>query len=89
MNNETTKDRPPIVRSAALCYGCRVCQLACSFHHCGAFSPDRSSIKIKKSNRTGVIQWHMDAGCDLCEKEDQPLCIKYCSYGALQLRRGS
>lgn len=68
-----------------LCYGCRTCELACSFHHVGVFSTKHSSIRISKSNRTGVINWDLSSSCDDCEKEERPLCVKYCSYGALEL----
>ena len=83
---KTTKGRGfKILRNSERCYGCRTCELACSFHHKGVFAPELSSIRITKSNQTGIISWHMDSSCDLCVEEDQPLCAKYCSYGALQV----
>ena len=66
------------------CYGCRFCELACSYHHGGVFSPELSSIRISKSNRTGKIEWRIDSTCDSCEVEEQPLCVRYCFYGALK-----
>ena len=66
------------------CYGCRMCELACSFHHKRAFSPELSSIKVLTCMRTGEISWSIDSTCDFCEGEEQLLCEKYCLYGALK-----
>jgi len=27
----------------------------------------------------------MDAACDKCVDEEEPLCVKYCIYGALKV----
>jgi len=66
------------------CRGCRACELACSFHHSGhkAFNPKRSSTRVARDNDTGVITISQDATCDLCAGEEQPLCVRYCAYGA-------
>ena len=83
---KTTEEHPfKFVKEMELCSGCRTCELACSFHHSGIFSPELSSIKISKSNRTGIIRWHLDSSCDACKNEDQPFCVKYCAYGALRI----
>jgi len=66
------------------CYGCRICELACSFHHKRSFSPDVSSIKALTNMRTGEVKCTIDSTCDFCEGEEQPLCKKYCLYGALK-----
>ncbi len=73
-----------IVNSTAACYGCRICELACSFHHEGVFSPELSSIKVSRNNRTGKIRWSIDSTCDSCEAEEQPWCVRYCLYGVLE-----
>ena len=68
------------------CYGCHVCELICSFHKAEVFSHSLSSIQVIFNNRTGEIKWFIDdSSCDLCEREEQPLCIKYCSYHCLQI----
>jgi len=68
------------------CYGCKTCEFACSFHQGKVFSPELSSIKVYRNNRTGVIKWSIDySTCDFCEGEETPLCVKYCPYGALNL----
>ncbi len=66
------------------CYGCRICELACSFHHQRLFSPELSSIRVLTCMRTGEISWSIDSTCDFCEGEEQPLCEKYCLYGSLK-----
>lgn len=73
-----------IIRDTEACYGCRTCELICSLHHKGVFSPESSSIKVSKNNRTGVITWSIDSTCDSCEHEDAPLCVNFCPYGALK-----
>ena len=82
-------EKATILRDLEKCYGCRTCELACSFHHQRVFAPELSSIKISKSNYTGKIEWRIDSSCDSCVKEELPLCVKFCSYGALEARRRS
>lgn len=72
----------PVVRTDA-CYGCRVCELVCSFHHHGIFSPELSSIQVLRSMRTGEIEWSIDSNCDFCKGEPRPLCVEFCLYGAV------
>ncbi len=68
------------------CGGCRICEIACSYHHRRVFSPSLSSIEIMDrpeelgfaiSLYTADEKGHL--ACDGCEGEDQPLCLKYCS----------
>ena len=73
-----------ILRDAKACYGCRICELICSFHHSKVFSPELSSIKVSRNNRTGKIAWSIDSTCDSCDGEPQPLCVAYCPYEALK-----
>jgi Fe-S-cluster-containing hydrogenase component 2 len=73
-----------IARNAALCYGCKVCQLVCSLHQTGSFWPERSSIRVSRNPQTGIVRWSIDQTCDQCGREDLPLCVKYCSYDALK-----
>lgn len=67
-----------------LCSGCRICELACSFHRKGVFSPELSSITISSNNRTCEIEWSISSTCDSCGNEASPLCVKYCMHGALK-----
>jgi len=73
-----------IKHNAARCYGCKICQLVCSLHHTGSFWPERSSIQVSRNPRTGVVKWSIDKTCDLCGREGEPLCLRYCSYEALK-----
>lgn len=82
-------DMAKLSRNHRACYGCRACELMCSFHKLGAFSPAGGAINVRKDNSTGRIEWTMNSTCDLCEGEDGPLCVKYCSYGALSLSEGT
>ena len=75
-----------IRRSPEKCYGCRSCELACSFHHLGVFSPGGGSIRAFKNQETGEIHWERDATCDLCRGEERPWCVRFCSYEALDVR---
>ncbi|NIM97729.1 MAG: hypothetical protein GTO24_06515 [candidate division Zixibacteria bacterium] len=72
-----------LLRNARLCHGCRTCELICGFRRRGEFAPGSGAITVCKDNRTGEIIWLRGFGCDFCEIEGQPLCVKYCSYGAL------
>ncbi|MBW1998271.1 MAG: hypothetical protein JRJ29_09945 [Deltaproteobacteria bacterium] len=74
-----------ISRNPRACYGCRACELMCSFHKLGAFSPSGGAISVRKDNSTGEIEWTIGSSCDLCKGEEGPLCVKYCSYKALSL----
>ena len=73
-----------IETSVAACTGCRICELVCSFHQERVFSPELSSIRILRNNRTAAIELSIDSTCDLCVEENVPQCIKYCVYGALK-----
>ena len=74
-----------ITINSNLCYGCKTCQLVCSFHHTGAFWPSKSSINVFRNPQNGIVEWSINSTCDGCKSEDTPLCIKYCVYGALTL----
>jgi Fe-S-cluster-containing hydrogenase component 2 len=74
-----------IIRNSNLCYACKTCQLACSFHHTKAFWPDQSSIAVSRNPQNGTIKWRIKSTCDKCIDKEEPLCVKYCIYGALQI----
>jgi len=73
-----------ITMDVDVCYSCRMCELACSFHHKRFFCPELSSIKISSDFQTGEIEMSINSTCDLCQGEAQPLCVEYCFYGALK-----
>ena len=71
--------------SQQACYGCRRCELICSYHHVKAFQPSASSIHVVNRFRVGEIEWVIDENtCDMCQGQSQPLCVNYCEYGALE-----
>jgi len=78
-----------ILTDVSRCKGCRACELACSFHHSGrrSFSPAASSTRVSRDNDTAEITISIDSTCDLCSGEEQPLCVKYCVYGARRVAR--
>ena len=65
------------------CTGCKSCEIACSFHFSKVFSPQISAIRIWRSNVSGDIEINLHSNCDLCNKEEEPLCVKYCAPKAL------
>jgi len=87
MKSEGKGELLRIISDARACYGCRTCELACSFHHGRVFSPELSSIKVFRNNQTGEISLSVDSSCDSCKGETQPLCVEYCVYGALKEAR--
>jgi len=49
------------------------------------FWPDKSSIYIYRNPISGETKWKIDNTCDQCAEEETPLCVKYCTYGALTI----
>lgn len=76
-----------ILNNAQLCTGCGTCELICSFHHSEMFSTNFSDIHVLKSNKIGKVTWSIDPSCDFCIGEKQPLCVKYCPYGAIKFEK--
>ncbi len=75
-----------VLRNSERCYGCRACELICSYHHLKVFSPGGGSIRVDKDNATGKIAWSIQSTCDSCTGEQVPLCVRYCSYEALSIQ---
>lgn len=59
------------------CTGCRACELACSFHKDGVFSPSKSRIKVVRIDEEGL---DIPMGCEHC---DNAPCIAVCPTRAL------
>jgi len=70
------------------CYACKTCELACSYHHTGAFQPANSSISVERDHLNGEWTWTLNSSCDLCKNESEPLCVKYCFYNAIVIEGG-
>ncbi len=88
----------PFVVDMRKCTGCRSCELACSYHHSGAFNPRRASLFIKRSERNGEIRilfYHELSAkdmtnryaCNGCRDEDDLQCVTYCAFGAIDAVR--
>ena len=67
------------------CGGCKTCELACSFHHTGEFSPKFSSLKIVENEHgpgycvsLTFKSFGESVACDGCEDCEVPLCMDYC-----------
>ncbi len=75
----------------AKCTGCMSCIIACSFHHAKRFDKKMASIEVvvSKKERAIEILVRKEGGptpsCDSCTNEKGPLCIKYCTVGALRM----
>ncbi len=67
------------------CTGCQACVMACSYHTSKHFSSTSGGcIEVFKHNDTGNISIVYDEQCcDMCSEEQVPLCMQYCSSGAV------
>ena len=62
---------------AEKCSGCRLCEMVCSFHHEGRFSPRLSRVLVIKEDKYGLDYPVFCHQCDPCPS------IATCSIGAL------
>ncbi len=71
------------------CTGCLRCELACSFHHSGrvSFQPERSSLRVNRSNSDKSMRIALDDGCDGCAGERFALCVEACVFNALGMHK--
>ena len=74
------------IDNSELCTGCRLCEVACSFHHCRTFDPEASSIKIYRDDNKGTISITILSTCDQCHNEAEPLCVTFCDRDALGIK---
>ena len=66
------------------CVGCRVCEMACGYHHTGSFNYASSSIRIEKTPDGFVLNYcageEQHRHCDCCDGLAEPLCVHYCPH---------
>lgn len=67
------------------CGACRTCEIACSYHHTGAFKPSVSSLKILDKVRGSGYSVQISGEnaenrieCDGCEGIEEPACLEVC-----------
>ena len=60
-----------------LCSGCRMCEVACSFHHHGVFRPAVANIQVVTIKKAGL---HFPIVCEQCEKAP---CQEVCPVNAI------
>lgn len=71
-------DRYVISIDHTKCTGCRTCEIVCSLRHVGECNPERSRIRILKSEENGIIK-SVPILCFNCEDS---ACEKACPTGA-------
>ena len=86
--------RGTLVVDLGRCLGCRSCEMACSFHHVGAFAPSISSLSIlDKEDGAGFRVLLLEEAdglgraCDSCDGLQVPLCVEYCRESEAQSPR--
>ena len=84
MKIEKTSSLRRIIIKPERCTVCRSCELACSYHFNKEFNPKKSQIRILFDPKSAFLSIIQEDGCDLCQNEKSPLCVKYCVRGALQ-----
>ncbi len=55
-----------IVIQAEKCAGCRQCEMVCSYHHTGEFSPTTARVTVYKDDRDGLDYPVMCHQCSQC-----------------------
>lgn len=63
------------------CSGCLMCQLACSFAFTKSYNPSQSRILIEEVDAISPFKITFTDECNDCG-----LCVKYCFYGALEMK---
>lgn len=72
-----------------LCSGCRLCEIVCLYHHKRSFGRRGSSVHVERSERKGAFRIVISqedneyTACDFCKSESYPLCVRFCSMGAI------
>lgn len=70
----------------ALCNGCRMCEMMCSYKLTGGeFNPRKARIKVVKLDEMGICLPIRREGMSHCKPTDGklPPCVEFCPTGAL------
>jgi len=67
-----------LIVDAAMCAGCRFCEMVCSFHHEGKFSPSLSRMTVIKEDEFGMDYPVFCRQCSTCPP------VESCPTGALK-----
>ena len=86
MRDKETVTVLSIIENSEMCTGCRLCEVACSFHHGRVFDPSQASIKIERDDTKGTISITILSTCDKCQNEEEPLCVTFCDRDALDIK---
>ena len=70
-----------IVLDPAICTGCSICELACSFAKFRVFNPRRSMIRVSYDYEVGRVE--AVTVCSQCG-----VCVDHCPTGALRVDGG-
>jgi Fe-S-cluster-containing dehydrogenase component len=72
----------PILVYPEKCTGCRMCQVRCSIRYLGEFNPFKSYIIVARDHGKRTVSVDFTDDCTWCG-----YCARFCSYGALVLRK--
>lgn len=76
-----------ILANAQACTTCLACELACGFRWSKKMDPGRSSIRVRRSDTTGLSDIEILPTCDACRGTEVPFCIEVCQPRVLSLGR--
>jgi len=88
-----------ITVDAAQCSGCRYCEMVCSYHHEGKFSPTLSRVSVIREDRYGMDYPVLCRQCQPCPAQSGDgtvrvdheactgcgVCVGACPYDAIKL----
>lgn len=63
------------------CFGCRTCEIVCSFTKEKEINPTLSRIKINPRPNGKVV-------CNVCHKCNTPVCVQSCPIDAITIENG-
>lgn len=82
---QLTRSSNSIIVNQEECRRCLICQLVCSLSNYSSFNPAKARIKIGLTDKKGgryITPIDFTEDCTGCG-----LCVNYCFYGALILRK--